>query len=433
MQFLSFDKIDFAIPGLDEVKIPKFVRIRQIYESDYIADLAEHLRREMHEKFAGETKWRGKKLCITVGSRGIPGLGTMVRTLIECLQELGAEPFIIPSMGSHGAASVAGQLEILEGYGITEAAMGVPIKATMDVVELGKLDDGTPVFCDRYAYESDGIIIMNKIKPHTDFRAAHESGLAKMMAIGIANHKGASMFHRMGFQSFGERIPKVCRMFLEKAPVAFGVGIVQNAYDDISELEVIKPEKFLERDAALLEIAKRRIAKFKNPNLDLLIIDEIGKNISGNGHDPNITGRSNSPGFEKELNCQKIFIRGISEASHHNGAGIRGADITTRRCLNDIDFQATWTNVATVNILTGGVIPMFVETDLDAIKVCIRTCLGIDYTQAKIAHIINTLHMQEIEVSLPYWETIKDRNDVELISEPYDLKFDKDNFLINNL
>lgn len=430
MQFQSFSKVDLVIPGLDEVKIPQFVKIRQKYEDDQIENLSQHLQEEMRRVF-GETEcFSGKEICITVGSRGIPGLQEIVKTLVSELKKRGAKPFIIPSMGSHGAASVAGQLEVLEGYGITEAEVGAPIRATMDVVELGHLHDGTPVYCDRYAFASDGIVFLNKIKPHTDFRGPHESGLAKMMAIGIANHVGASMFHRMGFASFAERIPEVCQLFLEKAPVAFGVGIVQNAYDEISEMEVIRPEDFLARDATLLEIAKRRIATFKNPELDVLIIDRIGKNISGNGHDPNITGRSNSPGFENVLKLQKLFIRGLSEESHHNGAGINWADISLRRCVNDIDFQSTWTNVATVNITAAGKVPMFVETDLEAIKICIRTCLGIDYSQAKIARILDTLHMNEIEVSLPYWETLKDRSDVELLSEPYELAFDAEGNLL---
>lgn len=430
MQFINFNPVEFKVPGLEEVKLPKMVRIRQKYDDTKITDLKQHIEKEMDAVLIQKEDFVGKSICITAGSRGIPHLDMIIKTVVDKLKEYGANPFIIPSMGSHGGASVAGQVEILEGYGITEESMGVPIKATLDVVQIGELPDKTPVYCDTYAHEADGIVILNKVKPHTDFRGKHESGLAKMMAIGIANHKGASMFHRMGFQSFAERIPEVCEVFLENAKLSFGVGIVQNAYDEISELEIIPTEKFLERDAALLEIAKQRIPNFKNPNIDVLIIDEIGKNISGNGHDPNITGRSNSKGFEDVVNIQKLFIRSISKESHHNGAGIKGADITTRRCLMDVDFGATWTNVATVNILTGGSIPMYVESDLDAIKICVRTCLGIDYTQAKIVRILNTLSMNEIEVSLPYYETIKDNPEIELLSEPYEMQFDKDGFLV---
>lgn len=430
MQFINFNPVEFKVPGLEEVKLPKMVRIRQKYDDKKIMDLKNHIEKEMDEVLIPKEDFTGKSICITAGSRGIPHLDMIIKTVVDKLKEYGANPFIIPSMGSHGGASVEGQMEILEGYGITEESMGVPIKATLDVVQIGELPDKTPVYCDTYAHEADGIVILNKVKPHTDFRGKHESGLAKMMAIGIANHKGASMFHRMGFQSFAERIPEVCEVFLENAKLSFGVGIVQNAYDEISELEIIPTEKFLERDAALLEIAKKKIPNFKNPNIDVLIIDEIGKNISGNGHDPNITGRSNSKGFEDVVNIQKLFIRSISKESHHNGAGIKGADITTRRCLMDVDFGATWTNVATVNILTGGSIPMYVESDLDAIKICVRTCLGIDYTQAKIVRILNTLSMNEIEVSLPYYETIKDNPEIELLSEPYEMQFDKDGFLV---
>lgn len=417
-------QISLKIPGLDEVRIPPVVRVRQIYESDRIADLRLHLQQELHRALGSERIFEGKSIGITVGSRGIPDLDVLVRTLVEGLKQRGAQPFILPSMGSHGGACVSGQLEILAGYGITEENIGAPIRATMDVKQIGVLQDGTPVYCDAIACASDGIVFLNKIKPHTDFRGAHESGLAKMMAIGIANHKGASMFHRMGFASFAKRIPEVCEVFLQNAPVAFGVGLVQNAYDEISELEVILPEHFLERDAALLEVARRRIAKFKVPDLDVLVIDQIGKNISGNGHDPNITGRSNSPGFEQELRCQKLFIRGLTPESHFNGAGLNHADITLRRVVESLDLQSTWTNVATVNILKAGAIPMFVDTDLEAIRLCIRTCLGIDYARPRVARILDTLHMTEIEVSLPYWEQMRDRSDVQQLSDPYEWRFD---------
>lgn len=429
MQFLNFTPIDYEIPGLDEVIFPKFVRIRQLYDKERIANVAEHVLEDMKARL-DSASFKGKRICLTVGSRGIPDLDVMLRAVIDQLNEWGATPFLIPSMGSHGGACVEGQLEIMAGYNITEESMGVPIRATMDVREVGHLADGTPVLCDAYAMDSDGIVFVNKIKPHTDFRGAHESGLAKMMAIGIANHHGASMFHRRGFASFAERIPEVCEVFLRNAPVAFGVGIVQNAYDDVSDLEVVLPEQFLERDAALLEVAKSKIATFKHPNIDVLIIDQIGKNISGNGHDPNITGRSNSPGYDDVLNCQKVFIRGLTEESHHKGAGLKGADITTRRCLNSVDWQATWTNVATVNILTGGVIPMFAENDEQCIRICVRTCLGIDYSNARIVRILDTLHMNEIEVSLPYYEQVKNRDDVEPISDPYELVFEEDGALV---
>lgn len=425
MGFLQLKKpVHLTIPGLEEVRIPPMVKIRQRFAADHLEQPVEHLRQQLHEAFGSGACWQGKNLCITVGSRGIPHLADLVRCLVETLQGFGAKPFIIPSMGSHGGATVAGQLEILEGYGVTEAAMGAPIRATLDVVEIGRLPDDTPVYCDRYAAAADGIVFLNKIKPHTDFRGPHESGLAKMMAIGIANPAGASMFHRMGFASFAQRIPQVCEVFLKKLPVAFGVGIVQNAYDEISELEVIQPDDFLARDAALLECAKARLPRFLHPHLDVLIIDQIGKNISGNGHDPNVTGRSNSPGFATALSLQKLFIRGLTPESHFNGAGLNHADITLRQVIESLDLEATWTNVATVNLLRAAALPMFVESDREAIEICIRTCLGIDYQQAKLARILDTLHLDTFEVSWPYWLTVSDHPDIERLSEPYCWCFD---------
>ena len=429
MEFINFPKIDFKIPGLNEVVLPKMVKIRQIYDDNKVEDLEARINDQMKKNISNKDSYKGKRICITAGSRGIPDLDKIILSVINNLKTWGAEPFIIPSMGSHGGASVEGQLEILEGYNITEESMGVPILATLDVVEIGKLEDGTPVVCDKYAYESDGIVFLNKVKPHTDFRGNNESGLAKMMAIGIANHAGASMFHRMGFHTFADRIPQVCEVFLENAKVAFGIGLVQNAYDEISELEIMEKELILEKDAELLKIAKTKIATFKNPNIDVLIIDQIGKNISGNGHDPNITSRSNSPGFDDILNLKKLFIRGLTKETHNNGAGIKASDLTTRRCLNDIDFESTWTNVVTTNILTGGSIPMYAENDIEGIKICIRTCLGIDYSKAKVVRILDTLHMDEIEVSEGYLELIKDNPEIEIISKPYEMVFDEEGFL----
>ena len=428
---IQFPKIPITIQGMDLVHLPKMVKIRQIYDSERIEDLGSWIVNEMEEKLSNKEDFRGKNICITVGSRGIPDLDLITKTIIDQLKAYGANPFIIPAMGSHGGGTAEGQKEYLAGYNITEETMGVPIKSSMEVVEIGQLQDGTPVYCDKYAYNSDGIVVMNKVKPHTDFRGKHESGLAKMMAIGIAKHKGASMFHSMGFSTFADRIPQVCDVFLENAPIAFGVGIVQNAYDHISEFEIIPNDKILERDEELLKIAKQKIADFKIDNIDLLIIDEIGKNISGNGHDPNVVGRSNSPGFDNIINIKKLFIRGLTPETHFNACGINHADVTTRRVLNEVDFSAMWTNVATATMLNGGKIPIYVETDKEAIQLALKTCNGIDYDHPRVARIKNTLEMEEIEVSEAFLDEIKDNPEVEVLSEPHEMHFDAEGFLMD--
>ena len=430
MKFIEFPKIDIKVEGMEEVRIPRMMKIKQSYDKRKIEDIPAHIRKQLDENIGNHEQYAGKRICVTAGSRGIPDLDIIIRTVVDVLKEWGANPFIIPAMGSHGGATAEGQVEMLATYNITEESMGVPICSSMDVVQVGVLPDGTPVFCDKYAAESDGIVVLNKVKPHTDVRGKHESGIAKMMAIGMGKHVGASQFHMKGFASFPTRIPQVCDVFLANLPIAFGCGIVQNAYDEISYIEFMEKEHILEKDAELLEIAKASIANFKMKDIDVLIIDEIGKNISGNGQDPNVTGRSNSPGFGDILNLKKLFIRSLNEETHHNGCGINAADMTTRRCLNSIDFETTWINVVTSTMLVGGKIPMYQENDYDALRMCIRTCNGIDLSNPKVVRIKDTLSMEYIEVSENYYDECVNNPDIEILSEPYEIEFDEEGFMI---
>lgn len=430
MGFISFPPIEVRVEGMEQVRIPRMARIRQIFDSSRIGDSAAVLQRELEEKAGDCGDLTGKRVAITVGSRGIPHLADIVLTVIRFLQDRGAAPFIVPAMGSHGNACAEGQLEIVNSYGITEESMGVPICSTMEVVLLGTLDDGTPVYCDRYAAEADGLVVMNKIKPHTDFRGSHESGLAKMMAIGLGNHKGASMFHMMGMDTFPERLPKVARVFLEKLPVLFGVAMIQNAYDQLCVEEVVPAEHLLERETELLKTAKDRMGRFKFDDVDVLVVDEIGKNISGAGLDPNIVGRNFSRNIHDGLRLQKLFIRGLSEETHHIGTGISLADITTRRCLNSIDFSAVWANAITATVIQSGAIPMYMENDREALMLAIRTCNGIDLRNPRVVRIKNTLEITEFEVSEAVLDELSGRDDIQILSEPREIQFDPEGFMI---
>ncbi len=431
MKFIEFPEISFPVQGINDVPMPKMVRIREKYEDDKIEDIKSHLINELDNLDIDKASLKGKSLAITVGSRGIPSLPLMIRTLCDKLKEWGAEPFIIPAMGSHGGGTAEGNLEVINGYGITEEAMGVPIKASMDVVLIGQMEDAakTPIYCDKYAAEADGIILFNKVKPHTDFKGYHESGICKMIAIGIAKHTGCSWFHKQGFDTFGERIPIVAKEFLEKMNVVMGIGVVQNAYDEISELMAFPKDKIMEGDHKMLEIAKRRLPKMKFDNIDVLIIDRIGKNISGEGADPNVTGRGFMPYFKDDFHCKKLFIRGLTEQSHHNACGLGLADITTRRCLNSCDWESTWINLSTNTMIDGGKIPVYQNNDFEALRLAIRTCTKIDYSKARVARIRDTLTLDEIEISESLIDDVKDRDDVEILTEPYELKFDKDGYL----
>lgn len=430
MGFISFPPIEVRVEGMEQVRIPRMARIRQIFDSSRIGDPAAVLQRELEEKAGDCGDLTGKRVAITVGSRGIPHLADIVLTVIRFLQDRDAAPFIVPAMGSHGNACAEGQLEIVNSYGITEESMGVPICSTMEVVLLGTLDDGTPVYCDRYAAEADGLVVMNKIKPHTDFRGSHESGLAKMMAIGLGNHKGASMFHMMGMDTFPERLPKVARVFLEKLPVLFGVAMIQNAYDQLCVEEVIPAEHLLERETELLKTAKDRMGRFKFDDVDVLVVDEIGKNISGAGLDPNIVGRNFSRNIHDGLRLQKLFIRGLSEETHHIGTGISLADITTRRCLNSIDFSAVWANAITATVIQSGAIPMYMENDREALMLAIRTCNGIDLRNPRVVRIKNTLEITEFEVSEAVLDELSGRDDIQILSEPREIQFDPEGFMM---
>ncbi|MBS4960402.1 MAG: DUF2088 domain-containing protein [Clostridiales bacterium] len=431
--FIDFPEVNVKVEGMEGVHIPKMVKISQTYDDTRIPDIEAHMNKELDNlPQATKDSVKGKSICITCGSRGIPDLKLMIKCVVDKLKEWGAEPFIIPAMGSHGGGTAEGQLEIVNGYGVTEEYEGCPIKSSMDVVQIGELKDGTPVYCDKYAYEADGIVVLNKVKPHTEFKGDHESGIMKMMAIGLAKHKGASMFHMKGFARFKDGIPELADVFLEKANVVFGVGIVQNAYDYISEIEVMETSKIKERDAALLKIAKSRIPGFKFPKCELLIIDEIGKNISGNGFDSNVVGLCfdrKTKDFDGIFDFQKMIIRGLTPESHHNGNGIGACDFSTRRCLNDIDWDLTWVNGITATIVGGIRIPVYMNNDRDAIALGIRTCVNVHFDDVRIVRIKNTLEMGEIWVSENMIPEIKDIPGVKIIGEPEEFQFDADGYI----
>lgn len=431
--YIDFPKAsDVVIQGMEEISLPQMVTINQAYDSQKIEDIPSHLKGRLAAVVDDPKIFAGKRICITAGSRGIPHMPLILKTVCEVLREWGAEPFVIPAMGSHGGGTATGQLELLQGYGIMEEAIGAPILATMDVVSYGTLDDGTPLYCDRYAYEADGIIVLHKVKPHTDFRGEHESGLAKMIAIGLANHIGAAAFHAVGFSRFAKCIPEAAEKFLQTRDLVFGIGVVQNAFDEICTIEAADKANFMELDHQLLVEAKKRIAQFKFHDADILVIDKIGKNISGWGHDPNVTGRTcvlNPEGFSNIFTCRFMVILGLTEESHHNGCGLGVADLTTRRCLNSVDWGVTWTNMFNNMELQGGRIPMYVETDRDAIMCAVRALTADKRKAPRIVHIRNTAEIETIEVSESLLAEIADIKGIQQVSKPKDWDFDDQGFL----
>ncbi|HZG85925.1 lactate racemase domain-containing protein [Paenibacillus sp.] len=424
---MNFGKINVTIEGGFTLPLPKMVKVKQTFNVSKIENLEQHLMQQVTSVLAAKDV-AGKRIAVTAGSRGIKHIDRMTRQVIDALKEAGAKPFIVPSMGSHGGANAEGQLQFLANYNITEETMGVPILSSMETVQIGVLEDGVPLYCDKLAYESDGIVVMNKIKPHADFKGEYESGLVKMMVIGLGKHAGATRLHQQGFDTFHELLPRAAKLFLEKAPVLFGLAIVENPFDEPLLIEAIEPEHILRRERELLEIAKSQVAKLLLDEIDVLIVDEIGKNISGEGMDPNVTGRPGSmlqAGFAAPA-IQKIVVLDVTDISHGNGAGIGMCDISTTKCVSKIDLGVMYTNAITATILAPAKLPVMMNNDREAIVLAVKTCNRIDPAKPKIVRIKNTLEMDVIEVSETYLDSIRHRTDLTVISEPYEFPFDAD-------
>lgn len=422
--FIPFPPSEIRILGMENITIPKLYRIRQ----DYTDNALEHPERELEQvlsRILTGKNLRRKRIAVTAGSRGVPGYAALLREICRTLRAFGAQPFVVPAMGSHGGATAEGQRQLLAGYGIREETIGAPIESSMQTVQYGKLGD-VPLLCDKLAFESDGILLFNKVKPHTDFRGEVESGLCKMAAIGLGKHAGASVFHQQGFSRFAALIPQVAQSLIATRKVLGGVGIVQNAYDQICAVDAAEASGVLALDKRLQTIAKENIPRFKCPELDVLVIEQIGKNISGSGFDPNIVGRTytHDPGFDGILKLQKLVICSVSPESERNGVGIALSDVSTRRCLESIDWSVLWTNSVTSTELANGRIPIYMNSDKDAILLAIRTCNHVDASEPKLAKIRNTLCMQEIEVSEALYRQLITRSDVSLVEGPYEMRFD---------
>ncbi|MGI6546995.1 MAG: lactate racemase domain-containing protein [Bacillota bacterium] len=420
------------VEGGFDIDLPKMVEIRQKFVSDKITDIPAKVYEELNKPEIKARFKPGQRIAITVGSRGIANIALITKTCIDWLKENGMEPFVVPAMGSHGGGTPEGQLEVLASYNVTEETMGVKIDASMDVVELGQTESGTPVYVSKPAYEADGIMVVARIKPHTNFRGPIESGLMKMMVIGLGKHRGATYVHQQGFALFNEIIPEVGRAIVERAPIACGVGIVENGYDETMIIRAVTPDKIEETDVELLPVARDAMPKILFDEMDLLIVDEIGKNISGSGMDPNVTGRFTSSNLIKQTfkpYVKKLFVRGLTEETHGNATGIGDADLTTRRVVEKIDWEYTYANVITSTELMAGGTPMTMENDRQAIVVALKTVPRVEPTEAKVVRIRNTAELDEIWISESLLPEAKANPNIEVLGELKPMEFDSEDFL----
>ncbi|MBP3737404.1 MAG: DUF2088 domain-containing protein [Lachnospiraceae bacterium] len=345
----------------------------------------------------------GMRIAITAGSRGIRNMDIIVRTVAEYVSSRGASPFVIPAMGSHGGATAQGQKELLAGYGITEASVSAPIISSMEVVQIGTTpgEPHIPVFMDKNAWESDGVIVVNRVKPHTDFHGTHESGVVKMMTIGLGKHRQALEMHRHGSAGLRDYIPEVSRVVAASGRILGALGIVEDGYDNTSIVRFAQGMEIFDMDRELLVTARENIPRLPFDDLDLLIVDEIGKNYSGTNLDTNVIGRiAVADETDGKPFCRVIVALDLSEKSHGNALGVGLADVVTERLRSRIDWKATYENVITSGFLKRGFLPVVQETDRDAVRTGIRG-LGRAATahDIRLARIRNTLRLDEIWIS----------------------------------
>jgi len=421
----------FVADLVKDVTVPRMFRVRQIFprnkiQPEEIPGIIKKLLSE--EKFSSQIK-PGMKIAITAGSRGIANNALTTKCIADFIKSKGAQPFVVPAMGSHGGSTAAGQREILKGYGITEEYLQCPILSSMEVKKIGVNEEGTDVYIDKYAAESDGIVIGCRIKPHTAFRGPYESGIMKMMAIGLGKQYGAEVCHEAGFKHMAKNVPLFGKAIIRHAPVLFAVPTIENAYDETCKIVAVNADEIEELEPALLKEAASYMARILVDSCDVLIVDEIGKNYSGDGMDPNITGTFCSPYATGGIDAQRVAVLDLSKETHGNGIGLGFSSATTKRVFDKLDLASMYPNAITCTVLGGVRIPIIMESDKEAIQVCIKSCNEIDKTRPRVVRIPNSLHLEHIMLSEDYLEEIKGMETIEIESEPMDLPFDGDGML----
>lgn len=415
---------------VENTPIPKLIKIRQSFDDTILEDPIGELIKKLRSAESKSGIIAGQKVAVAVGSRGISRIDEVTKTVINELKRIGSEPFIVPCMGSHGGATAEGQTEVLAHLGIDEKRMNCPVRSSMEVVELGRLPNGLPIYCDEIAAtEADAIIVINRIKPHTAFRGEIESGMFKMISIGLGKQKGAEACHQLGFKYMADNVPAMARVMIDKLPIVFGVAIVENAYDQICRIEVLGTDIMEAREKELLVEAKRRLPQILFSEFDVLVIDYIGKNISGDGADPNITGRYPTPYAHGGPEVNKVVVLDLTAESEGNANGVGTADFTTNRLVSKTDWPSTYANGLTSTVCAPTKQATTLANDRDAIKAAIKTCNILDYTQCKMIRIRDTLHLGTIEISEALLEEARSNPRIEILEGPYEWEFDEEGYL----
>ena len=414
------------------MNLPQMGRIRQHFDRTRVADIRKSVLAEL-QQFSWEQIQPGNSVALAAGSRGIANIAEIIKAAVEFFKSLDARPFVFPAMGSHGGATAEGQVAVLAELGITDSYVQAPILSAMDVQQIGETEDGVPVFVDRHALDADHIVVVNRIKSHTKFKASIESGPMKMMAIGMGKDKGSAYYHKAAVEhTFPKIIRDAARIVLQQTPVVCALAIVENGYGETARITALKPDNIESSEEKLLSLSKKMTAHLPFNDIDLLIVDEMGKDISGVGIDPNITGRNRDlvGVFDHPVRIKRLFVRDLTDQSKGNAIGIGLADLTTKRLVDKIDYAATYKNCITGISLEKGAVPMHFEHDRQAIEVALDSIGLISPRMSKIVRIKNTLRLDIVGVSEVYMDELHNRNDVDILTEIEPMGFDRQNNLL---
>ncbi len=415
---------------MSTLEYPRMFRLRQHLERPRIEDVAGAVEGALSDLQLNARIGSGQSVAITAGSRGIANIATILRSIVAHLKSLGAVPFVVPAMGSHGGATAAGQRQLLEKYGVTEAFCECPIRSSMETVVVCQAEEGFPVHFDRHAYQADHVFVCGRVKPHTRFVGDVESGLMKMMLIGLGKHAGALVYHRaIQDYSFGQILHSVAREVLQQCGIVAGLAVVENAYDETAKIAAVLPSDFEARERELLCLARQWMPKLPFDRADLLLIDEIGKDVSGAGLDTNVVGRKyldHAPRDDEYPKIKYLVARRLTEASQGNATGLGLVEFCRSDLLQQVDVRATRTNCLTGSHPTAAMIPLDYETDREILDVALSVIGLTPSAKARIMWIENTLKIAEIECSEAYFDEAVDRSDLEILTQPRKLPLGDD-------
>lgn len=414
-------------------RFPQMCDVIQTFDTPRVADIAGAVHQQMKSLQLESTIRPGQSVAIPAGSRGIANIGLILREIAAHFKSIGAVPFIVPAMGSHGGGTVEGQLRMLKSLGVTEEFVGVPFHATMETVVVAQTSGGMPVHFDKFASEADHVFVVGRVKPHTRFVGPVESGLHKMMLIGLGKHEGAKVYHRgILTTSFPEIIAAVAEQVLKVCRVCGGMAILENAEDETALIEAVLPQNFGTREPELLVLANRWLPRLPFEDVDLLIVDRIGKNISGVGMDANVVGRKFNDHVatdQDSARCRRILVRSLTPETYGNATGIGMSEFTTQRCVDQIDHESTRINCITGMHPEAAMIPITLPNDAAAVDSALQTIGMIEPEDARIIQISDTLHLTKVRVSRAYFDDVRKAPNLRMEGNPFDFPVNSEGWL----